>query len=597
MKNIYKMRKLSFLNLMLMGLLIAMVAGCKKTFDLEPQDQLDVTNAYQNVYDADAAIVGIYGKFIRLADRYIILNELRGDLLDFTNNADESLRQVSTHTVTPDNPYANPRPFYELIINCNDVLKHFQIMYAEKRLNESEFKQRYSDIGALRSFLYLQLGIHFGEVPYVTSPIENVDDVKNASLFPKLKFQVLLDSLINFTEALPFKDVYPTGTNLNITVDGYPTEKFFVNKKCLLGDLYLWKSSYDPLNNANYIKAAEWYRQVMELATQGAAGENYYSQYKLGWWGNGAAPHYVSYSRPGDATSLIYNDGWRTMFERDFASDGLRREWIWVLPFDSKFEPDNSLIKLFSPIGGDYLVKPSKEVIDLWNGEQQNPAQGTPGIPYDARGLLSWRDIGGQPVAMKFLYNYINYTNNLPTSLLTKNGKWFLYRQTHMHLRFAEAANRAGKHRLSWGLLNNGIAGAYPAPGTNVTLYHNTLWEPYPFNFDARNSGGSGVPFYRADWYRNIGIRARANLVNITVPANDSLNTIETALIKEEALENAFEGTRWADLLRVAIRRNDPAFIADKVYNKLIKSGISSGAAAAARTKLMSKNWFLPFNW
>ena len=189
MKNIYKMRKLSFLNLMLMGLLIAMVAGCKKTFDLEPQDQLDVTNAYQNVYDADAAIVGIYGKFIRLADRYIILNELRGDLLDFTNNADESLRQVSTHTVTPDNPYANPRPFYELIINCNDVLKHFQIMYAEKRLNESEFKQRYSDIGALRSFLYLQLGIHFGEVPYVTSPIENVDDVKNASLFPKLKFR------------------------------------------------------------------------------------------------------------------------------------------------------------------------------------------------------------------------------------------------------------------------------------------------------------------------------------------------------------------------------------------------------------------------
>jgi hypothetical protein len=59
---------------------------------------------------------------------------------------------------------------------------------------------------------------------------------------------------------------------------------------------------------------------------------------------------------------------------------------------------------------------------------------------------------------------------------------------------------------------------------------------------------------------RNIGIRARANLVNITVPANDSLNTIETALIHEEALENAFEGTRWADLLRVAIRRNDPFF-------------------------------------
>jgi hypothetical protein len=75
-------------------------------------------------------------------------------------------------------------------------------MYAEKKLNETEFSQRYSDIGALRSFLYLQLGIHFGEVPYVTSPLENVDQVKNASLFPKLTFKVLLDSLCQFYREL-----------------------------------------------------------------------------------------------------------------------------------------------------------------------------------------------------------------------------------------------------------------------------------------------------------------------------------------------------------------------------------------------------------
>jgi hypothetical protein len=46
---------------------------------------------------------------------------------------------------------------------------------------------------------------------------------------------------------------------------------------------------------------------------------------KLGWYGTGAAPHYVSYSRAGDATSLIYNDGWRMMFERDYNTDGFRR--------------------------------------------------------------------------------------------------------------------------------------------------------------------------------------------------------------------------------------------------------------------------------
>ncbi len=576
-----RISKLSF-ALLITGFIFS---GCKKVFDIKPQDQLDQTQTYQNVYDADAAVVGIYGKFMGLADRYVILNELRGDLLDYTANADEALRQISTHTVTADNPYASPRPFYELIINCNDVLENFQIMQRDKKMTESEFNQRYADIGALRSFLYLQLGIHYGEVPYVTNSLKDLDAVKNSSNFPRLPFTALLDTLIRFTEALPYKDVYPTGTNLNITVDGYPTEKFYINKKCLLGDLNLWKG--------NYVKAADWYRQVMELATTGAAGENYYSQYKLGW--AGGFNHYVTYSRAGDASSLVYNDGWRIMFESAMNADGFRREWIWALPFDSKFKPDNSLVKLFSPTGGSYLVKPSQEIIDLWDNETQRPAQGL-SIPYDARKLLSTMTVAGQPVVMKYLYNYINYSTLNPFSQLTKNGKWFLYRQTHMHMRFAEAANRTGRYRLAWGLLNSGIAGAYPAPGSDVTNFHNTLSEPYPFNFDARNSGGSGVPYYRADWYRNIGIRLRANVTDLTIAAPDSLIALENGLLKEAALENAFEGNRWPDLLRIALRRNDASIIADKIYNKILKDG--SGNAAAARTKLMNPaNWYLPFNW
>lgn len=580
------MKRLNFWSLALLTSAVVL-SGCKKVFDIKPQDQLDQSQAYQNVYDADAAVVGIYGKFMSLADRYVILNELRGDLLNTTSNADEALRQVSSHTVTAGNPYASPRPFYELIINCNDVLENFQMMLREKRLTEDEFNQRYSDIGALRSFLFLQAGIHFGEVPYVTNSLKDVDAVKNSANFPKLSFTVLLDSLIRFTESLPYKELYPSGTNLNLSVDGYPTQKFYINKKVIMGDLNLWKG--------NYVKAAEWYRQVMETGTQGTVNGNYYSQYKIGWDSNGDIDHYITYSRAGDASTLVTNSQWRIMFEQAFGTAGFDREWVWALPFDSKFKPANSLIKLFSPVGGDYLVKPSNEIFSMWDEETQRVAQGG-SIPYDARKLLSTATIGGQPVAMKYLYNYLNYASLSPVNLLTKNGKWFLFRQTHLHMRFAEAANRSGKHLLSWGFLNNGLAGAYPAPTSDVSLYHNSLWEPYPFNFDARNSGNSGVPYFRADWYRNIGVRARANLNNITVPASDSLLTIESALIKETALENAFEGTRWPDLLRVALRRNDPAFIADKIYNKMLKDG--DGNAAAVRAKLMNPaNWYLPFNW
>lgn len=568
--------------------LFSSLAGCKKVFDIEPQDQLDVSQAYQNVYDADAAVTGIYGKFMGLADRYIILNELRGDLLEYTSNASEELRQISAHDVKVGNSYASPKPFYELIINCNDVLKNFEIMLKNNRMKEGEFQQRYSDIGALRSFLYLQLGIHFGTVPYVTDALENVDAVQNGSLFPKLPFTVLLDSLINFTERLPFKEPYPTGTNLNISVDGYPTQKFFVNKKCLLGDLYLWKG--------DYLKSASYYREVMETGTQGTVNGSYYTLYKLGWDSNGDIDHYINYTRAGDASSLNYTSQWRIMFEQPFGSAGFDREWVWVLPFDNKFKPANSLIKLFSPVGGDWLVKPSQEAIDKWNNETQRSVTGRGGsLPYDARGLLSWKEINGQPVVMKFIYNYLNYNTNFPVNPLVKDGKWFLFRQTHLHMRFAEAANRLGRHRLAWGLFNNGIGGAFPAPTSDVTDYQNTLWDSYPFNFDARNSGSSGVPYYRADWYRNIGIRARANVLNMAVPAGDSLLQIENGLLHETALENAFEGTRWPDLLRIALRRSDPSFLADKVYDKLKKDGVPQ--AEAAKTKLMNGDWYLPFKW
>ncbi|MBC7902524.1 MAG: RagB/SusD family protein, partial [Gemmatimonadaceae bacterium] len=499
------------------------------------------------------------------------------------------LRQLSTHTVTPDNPYASPKPFYEVIINCNDVLKNFNIMRAGNKLKEAEYQQRFADVSSLRAFLYLQLGIHYGEVPYVTDPLETVDAIKDQSKFPKLPFNILLDTLINDLEKLPFKDEYPTGTTLNITVDGYPTQKWFINKKILLADLHLWKG--------NYQKASLLYRQVMEVATVGSPGGAYYSYYKIGWDSDGDRDHYISYSRAGDASTLITNTQWRIMFEQGMNTEGFRREWVWAIPFDSKFSQANPFVKLFSPVGGSYLLKPSQSAIDNWNAQQQRPAQGTPGIPYDARGVLSWKNIGGQPVVMKYLYNYLNYNTNLPVNILQKNSKWFLQRQTHLHMKFAEAANRDGRKRLAWALFNSGIGGAFPAPppGLDVSLYQNTLNEAPPYNFDARNSGSSGVPYFRADWYRNIGVRARANLVDVPIPAGDSLNAIEDGLINETALENGFEGTRWPDLLRIALRRNDPSFISGKIFDKLTKDNVPG--AAAARDKLQNKQYYLPFVW
>ena len=573
------------------------ISSCKKIVDVEPKNIVGVANMYRNVFDADAAVIGVYGKFMKLAKPYMILNELRGDLMDITNNADLNLRQVSEHTATVNNPYTDPQPFYEVIVNCNDVLDNFTKMYAASKLKEAEFNQRYSDVGAIRSWVYLQLGIHYGTIPYVTNSILQVQDLKDNSNFPRVTLPVLIDSLVAFTERLPFKDDYPAGTTLQTTVDGYNTSKFFINKNILLGDLYLWQGQYD--------KAADRYKRVLEIGGPTGNSELWYNQYRISSFGNAG----VGYSRAQDFSSLVYTNGWRYLFERPQSDNEFNWEMIWSLPFDKNFEPVNPYIDLCSPVGGSYLVKPAQQAIDYWNSQQQvyvfTSATVTAGevlrdnFPFDARANFTYRTIGGQPVIMKNLYNYLG-TDNLPINAFSKAGKWFLTRAATLHLHYAEAANRAGKHRVAYALVNKGINYTYdPFPGNavsanrDVTNYHQTFL-PWPYDFDAR---GGQAPAYRNTWYRNIGIRGRAALKPVTLPVTDSVTNVENMIITEDALELAYEGERWSDLLRVAIRRNDPAFIADKVYDKLRKSGLSAGAANAARTKLMNKDWFLPFKF
>ncbi|THU36062.1 RagB/SusD family nutrient uptake outer membrane protein [Niastella caeni] len=591
---------------------VSAISSCKKIFDVEPENAVDKTQMYRNVFDADAAVIGVYGKLMKLAKPYILLNELRGDLMDVTLNADENLQQLNTHSAKADNPYIDPRPFYDVIINCNDVLYNFDIMISESKLKDIEYRQRYSDVASIRSWVYLQLGIHFGEIPYVTSPLEEASDLNDMSKFPMVKLEALIDSLVSFTEKLPFTEDYPTGTTLMTTVDGYSTSRFFINKNILLGDLYLWDGQYD--------KAADRYKRVMEINGPSGNSEAFFNQYRISSFSDAG----IFYTRAQDFSSLVYTPGWRYLFERS-QDNQFNYEWIWVLPFDKNFEPQNPLIDLFSPNGGSYLVKPSQLAMDNWNSQTQvfTYASGTStaaavlrdNFPLDSRGLFTWRTINGQPVIMKYLYNYLG-TNLLPINSFNKAGKWFLTRAATLHLHYAEAANRAGKMKVAYALTNRGIKETYDTlPGAartrDVTKWQQTFL-PYPYDFDAREGD---APSYRNNWYRNQGIRGRAALrsakfdsaryFNLAAsgfnkPLSDSLGFqqfVENMIIDENALELAYEGNRWPDLVRVALRKNDPSYLANKIATKFERAG-NPGLAASIRAKLSNKdNWFLPFKW
>lgn len=548
-------------------ILLSLICSCFLLFntacvDAEIGEAVEYDDYYQTLDDADASILGLYGKFIELSEQVVVLNELRSDLLDVTPNADVDLQEINRNKPGADNPWASVLNFYSVIQNCNDILYNFDKMYKENKLTTDQYKERYSDVGAMRCWLYYQLGVHFGRVPYITEPVVDYRDLDRYN-DKVLSLDALIDELIAFMKGLPTLEEYQNSklVESGATVDGYSLSSFFINKKCLLGDLYLFANRYE--------EAAAIYREVLAFGEDlDATNRNQYRKnriYNFVWIpSNGEVDHFaILYNRfkPEDAAS-VYN-AWKGMFQLPADNRGVKEEMIWEISFDYKYAPSYPFIELFYNQGnGKYLLKPSQHAIEnLWGGEKQRN-----GVPYDARGISGGveKTASGEYLVAKYSLNYD------PVKPLEQSGKWFLYRSALLHLHYAEAANRAGYPKLALALLNDGIPGEQflwkRADGTTCrgdSIQQSSFGPgnnyPAPYYFDGRQSDR---PYFRSPWRSNAGIRGRANLPNISLEGlatkQDSIAYIEKMLIKEAALELAFEGHRWTDLIRVAKRNQKP---------------------------------------
>lgn len=68
-------------------------------------------------------------------------------------------------------------------------------------------------------------------------------------------------------------------------------------------------------------------------------------------------------------------------------------------------------------------------------------------------------------------------------------------------------------------------------------------------------------------------------------------------LLDEDGLEFAFEGTRWYDLMRFALRAGDPTILSSRVYGRRGMANAGSMKAIIGRDINNPQNWYLPTEW
>jgi hypothetical protein len=543
-----------------------------------------VTYADKNHLTSDAdtlwSVAGIMNKLQVVADRTILLGELRGDLVSVTPYADADIRDVASFNIGTDNRYNDIADYYAIVNNCNYFLANADTALRNSR-NETIFMKEYAAVKAYRAWTYLQLATIYGRVPLITEPIltkeQGEKDYKECDIQEICRYFA--------ADIAPYADMEMPSYGAIRNTD---SRLFYFPIYILLGDLHLWAG--------NYREAAENYYKYITTRN----GKN--SSYPL-------STASVRFS-PNDSHWMQTVDGWSYIAFQTENSNG-NAELITMIPGDSIPSEGNysQLRNLFNtteqneyresivPSQSLYLLSAAQKYCHYSSGGEYVIAPA--GLPENRSGDLRLQAVFTQVDNANIMLNGKRVTNYVTNAKYTTRNV-HIYRRAMVYLRMAEALNRAGFPRFAFQILKRGVNNSvmesevipyYPADEAWLRTFN------FPDNmYFLETTAGQTTENTMGLHSRGCGYSA-AN-TTYEMPTDDALSgdallqyqieKVEDLIIDEEALEFAFEGHRFYDLMRVSVHRSDPAYLASRVARR-------NGTVDAALLQKLSSmdNWYL----
>lgn len=217
------------------------------TTELAPQDTL-----YQ--------MMGIIKRMQKLADRTVLLGEVRADLVDVDPlHASADIQELAANNVSATNVYNQPSDYYAVINSCNIYLAYVDSM-RNSQGTRKYFEKEILAAKCFRAWCYLELLKIYGDVPYIRTPILNSDNAEEIVASGKKEGMVtivtdMINDLANFRAAEndELRQSYGDRTFNNIRYS-----QMVIPVRAMLAELYLWRGSYTG-NQTDYINAIRMY--------------------------------------------------------------------------------------------------------------------------------------------------------------------------------------------------------------------------------------------------------------------------------------------------------------------------------------------------
>lgn len=250
-----KMKSIIKCGLLLLGLGAATVS-CEDMFTAE--NTLVTTELAPK--DTLFQMMGIIKRMQKLADRTVLLGEVRADLVDVDPlHASADIQQLAANNVSATNVYNQPADYYAVINSCNIYLTYVDSLRKSQGTRDY-YEKEILAAKSFRAWCYLELIKNYGEVPYVRTPVLTSDDAESIVASGKKEGLVpiltgMINDLSNFraTENNELRQAYA-----DRSFNGVRLRDIFIPVRALLAELYLWRASYTG-SQSDYTNAIRMY--------------------------------------------------------------------------------------------------------------------------------------------------------------------------------------------------------------------------------------------------------------------------------------------------------------------------------------------------